>query len=87
MAPQRGNIYTFLAVLFKYIHRCAVPCSAARNLFDHFEIYTNSNLKIIERTTCCAVRCCAAVNLNLIEWTVRNRSRMRRQRKKIVLDL
>jgi hypothetical protein len=30
--------------------------SATRGPFDHFEICANSNLKVIERTTCCATR-------------------------------
>jgi hypothetical protein len=50
-----------------HIHCCAVPCSAAHDPFDHFEIRTNLNLKIIEQITCCTARCCAAVDLDPIE--------------------
>jgi hypothetical protein len=41
------------------IHRCAA-CS----VFDHFEIQVNTNLEVIERTTYCTARCCAAVDMN-----------------------
>jgi hypothetical protein len=52
------------------IRRRAAPCSAVCGPFDYFEIRVSifeirvsTNLKVIERTTCCAARCRAAADL------------------------
>jgi hypothetical protein len=48
-----SNPYPLLKI---QIHCCAAPCSVACDPFNHFEIWVNTNFRVIERTTCCAAR-------------------------------
>jgi hypothetical protein len=61
LSPRKSTIVgcvTCVVCAFR-IH---IYCCAVRDPFDHYKFHTNSNLKVIERITYYAERCCIAVD-------------------------